>query len=355
MKFTDVTIEGEGVSPNDYQDNTTQRGDPDFVMSRTSLLDFADNPHKWLSGESDEGSESTEWGDIVDVLLLIPTQFPSLYAVQPEKYPTKGMECPKCKTVTKAKSCKECGVNRVEITIEKDWDNNSTYCSDWRDRQTAAGKRIIKNVMLQSAKRAVKVMESNENAMELINCSKRQVMITGLYHDPETGLVIPVKCMLDLVPNVKHPRWGKTLADLKTSVTVNPPLLEKTIFNYGYDAQGELYRTLYMLATKEDRPDWVIVAQENKPPYEVADPLPLLGTNFLDIGRSKIAFALKYYARCLHTNNFPSYSVGQRSVIDGRYIVEPRDWMVTDAAERPTLAPVEKKPATESDKPDLIP
>lgn len=354
MKFTDVEIAGENISPNEYQDRSTPRGDPDFVMSRSELMDFADNPHKWIEGAHDEGTESTEWGDLMDVLLLIPTQFPSLYAVMPEKYPAKGMECPKCKTVTKAKSCKECGVPRVEKTFEKDWDNNATYCADWCDRQKVSGKRIIKMFTLQRAKRAVEVMEQNENAMSLIQCSKRQVMITALYHDDATGLVIPVKLMLDLVPNVSHPRWGKSLADLKTCACCNPPVLEKTIFNYHYDAQGFFYQHLYTLATKEDRPDWVIVAQENKPPYEVADPLPLLSTNFLDIGKSKISFALKYYARCLKDEKFPSYSVGQRAVIDGRYIAEPKDWMVMDAVDRPALPAIEK-PATESERPDLIP
>jgi len=354
MKFTDVEIAGENVPPSEYQDRSTPRGDPDFVMSRSELMDFSDNPHKWLAGETEDSTDSTEWGDLVDVLLLIPQQFQSLYAVTPEKYPSKGMECPKCKTVTKAKTCKECGVPRVEKTFEKDWDFNATYCSDWRERQVVSGKRIIKNVMLQSAKRAVSTMEMNENAMSLIQCSKRQVMITALYHDDATGLVIPVKLMLDMVPNKTHPRWGKALADLKTCACCNPPIFEKSIFNYHYDAQAAFYSDLYVQATKEDRTDWVIVAQENKPPYEVSDPLPMVGSNFLDIGRSKIAFALKYYARCLKDDKFPSYSVGQRTVIDGRYIAEPKDWMVMDAVDRPPLPPMEK-PATESERPDFTP
>lgn len=356
MKFLDLEIVGKNVPPAQYQAQDLERGDAGFVMSRSELMAFAENPHKWLAGEHDEGTESTEWGDLIDVLLLIPTQFPAIYAVTPDTYPSTGMKCPKCGSVTDSQSCRKCGVDRVKEKVNKPWDYNATYCSDWRDRQIASGKRVIKSIMFQSAQRAVKIMEQNENAMSLINCSERQVMVTGHYQDADTGLLIPVKLMLDLVPNKTHPRWGKSLADLKTCVSCNPPLFEKSVFKYDYDCQGSFYGDLYAQATGEDRTDFVFVAQENQPPYEVADPLPLLSGNFREIGKSKYLFALKYYARCLYAGKFPSYSVGQRIVVDGRYIVEPKDYMVMDAVDRPILPPVEK-PAnkTSPERPDLIP
>jgi hypothetical protein len=335
MKFTNAEIVGKNVPSAQYRAEDCKRGEPEYTMSRSDLMDFMLNPHKWLAGVPGDSTESTEWGDLMDTLILSPEQFNTLYCVAPAQYPSKGMRCPKCGMVTSAKSCRECGIPRIEIITQKDWDWNATHCIEWREKQ--AGKRIIKTDMRERADDATEVLRMHVNVMELIACSETQVMLMADYKDADTGLVIPVKCLLDLVPAKDHIRCGKKLADFKTSLSCNPPEFEKSVFNYDYDAQAALYKDMYVAATGEDRPDWEFVVQENKAPYEVADPLPLLSSDFLEIGRSKYAFALKFYARCLALNDFPSYSIGTRDQIDDRYILEPRDWMVTAAAERPKL------------------
>lgn len=340
MKFTNAKIVGQNVPTSQYRAQEFRRGEPEYTMSRGELMDFALNPHKWLAGLPGDSTESTEWGDLMDTLILSPERFNTLYCVAPETYPSVGMKCPKCGTITKAKSCKECGVPRQEVTTDKDWDWNATYCIEWREKQ--AGRRIIKADMRQRASDAVEVLKMHEPVMELIECSDKQVMCRAEYKDSDTGLVIPIKTLMDLVPRKDHKRCGKKLADLKTTVSCEPREFEKSVFNYDYDAQAALYKDVYVAATGEDRPDWEFVAQENKAPFEVANPLPLLSSDFLEIGRSKIAFALKFYARCLALNDFPSYSIGTRDEIDGRYILEPRDWMVLTAAERPKLKDVPK-------------
>lgn len=336
MKFTNAEIVGKNVPSSQYRAEDHKRGEPEYTMSRSDLMDFMLNPHKWLAGVPGESTESTEWGDLMDALILAPELVNTLYCVAPENYPAKGMRCPKCGTVTPgSKSCRECGVPRKEVTTDKPWDWNATYCVEWREAR--AGKRIIKADMRQRAGDALEVLQMHQPVMELIECSDKQVMFMADYKDPDTGLVIPVKTLMDLVPAKEHKRCGKKLADLKTTVSCEPREFEKSVFNYDYDAQAALYKDVYVAATGEDRPDWEFVAQENKAPFEVANPLPLLSSDFLEIGRSKYAFALKFYARCLALNDFPSYSIGTRDQIDDRYILEPRDWMVTAAAERPKL------------------
>src|SRR6202000_3492768 len=130
-------------------------------------------------------------------------------------------------------------------------------------------------------------------------CSQKQVMVFADYKDADTGIIVPLKCLLDFVPSKDNARWGKTLGDFKSALSCNPPIWEKEIFRHNYDAQATLYHDMYFSATGEDRPDWVFIVQENQPPYEVADPLPMMSAGFIDIGRAKIAFALKFYARCL--------------------------------------------------------
>ena len=352
-RFQNIKIVGKDVPPNEYQAEGHKRGEPDHVMSRSSLMDFMDNPHKWICGVHDKSTRSTEFGDLMDMRVCTPHLFNKFYVVCPEKYPSKKMKCPKCGTLTDAKTCRDCKVDRVEVVIDKDWDFNATYCDEWRQKQI--GKRIIKADMFQESEDALEVIKLHDNVAEFIACSENQVMITAEYRDPETGLVIPLKALLDFVPSRKNKRWGKSLGDLKCLVCVKAPLLEKAIFDWNYDAQAAFYQDLYTEFTGEDRPDWVLVALENQAPYEVANPMPLLSSDFLEIGRSKYTYALKFYARCLHSGTFPSYSVGTREQIDGTYIASPRDYMVTDAAERQPLPPVEKSKTTPDDGHGITP
>jgi hypothetical protein len=352
--FRNVEIIGADVTQIEYRAQQPQRGDPDYTMGRSDLMEFLLNPHKWLKGAEDDSTESTEWGSLMDTLYLTPQYFDNSYAIIPENYPSTGMQCPKCKSITDANSCRKCGVDRVKIKQSKPWEWSAEYCKDWKEKMIAAGKIIVKQKIIDRATKAQAAMSECKEATELLAVSQRQVMVIGEYHDPETGLVIPVKSLMDFVPDVKHPKWGKTLGDLKTAVSCNPPTFEKTIFDRHYDAQAALYKDLYIEATGEDRPDWVFIVQENKPPYEVAQPFPVLGEDFLEIGRSKYRFALKFYARCLKTNTWPSYSTGTRLVDGNKYICQPRDWMVLKDAERPSLPDLPETETAQNENSDEI-
>ncbi len=132
-----------------------------------------------------------------------------------------------------------------------------------------------------------------------------------------------------MVPDDIHPRFGKSLADFKTAVSAKPSEFEKAIFNHNYDAQAALYLDVYTAATGEDRVEWLFALQENSEPFEVADPMPALSSEFLEVGRLKYSRALEFYARCLADNHFPSYAPGHRLTMDGRYFAEPSPWMIT--------------------------
>ncbi len=314
MKFQNAKIIGSNVSQSVYRACGHSRGHGDFIMSRGELMSFSENPRKWLAGWQREDTESTDWGSLVDSLILSPQAFGDSYAVAPKTYTDKKGE-------------------------EKPWNWNANVCDEWKQQQS--GKVVIKSNQLEDAKQAEKKVVASA-VWHLIMSSEKQVMVTADYIDPETGIKVPLKALIDLVPNVKDTIWGKTLADFKTCASARPDLFEKSIFKCNYDAQAALYNDMYVAATGEDRTDWVFVAQENSEPYEVADPMPSLSTEFMDIGRSKIAFALKYYCRCLAANEWPSYSIGNRLDFGLTYRAEPRDYMVLEASERPALRPVKE-------------
>ncbi len=320
--FQNAKIQSSDCTPDNYRQygNRWKRGEKLFVMSRSELMAFSECPHKWLSGVEGDDTKSTEWGSLIDCLVLTPNQFESRYAVAPEAYPWT-------KAPTKADP-------RPQPEL-KPWNWNADYCKDWRAAQ--GGKIVIKPDLLATARDAVYTLTENENVAELLIRCRKSVFVTADYHDKATGLVIPVKILLDLVPDEIHPRFGKSLADLKTAVSAKPSDFERAIFDHNYDAQAALYTDIYVAATGEDRCEWLFALQENQEPFEVADPMPALSSEFLDLGRMKYKHALEFYARCLAENHFPSYSAGSRLTVDGRYFSEPSPWMISTAVEWPRV------------------
>lgn len=347
MKFRDARIVGVDVPTAEYLAEPCKRGEMGFTMSRSELMRFMDNPHKWIAGVAFGGTESTEWGTLIDTLVLTPHRFDELYVVAPETYPSKGMECPNCKSVTDSKSCRACKCERVEIITPKPWDWNATYCDDWRAKQD--GKRVVKHATNVDATLAARLVYASTEAAEILECSERQAMVVATYKDADTGIEVPVKCLLDFVPAKSHKRRGKSLGDFKTAMSCKPYHWEGEIFKRNYDTQAALSQDLYVAATGEDRPDWIHIVQENEPPYEMANPMPLLSTQFLDIGRAKYVFALKYYCRCLATGIWPSYSIGQRSEVEGCYIAEPSDKMILNMADWPKLIELKTQSAPQEE------
>lgn len=318
MSFQKAKIIDSGVSYSQYAAQTAKRGERDFVMSRGELMDFAACPHKWLSGYRSHDTKSSEWGTLIDFLALNGKDFEKHFAVCPAKY-------------------------RNEKGEMKDWNFNANACKEWKREQL--GKRIIKLDVLREANKAVGILLDDYNAESLIDCSETQVMVLAEWHDSGTELVIPVKILLDLVPDKSHPQFGKKLADLKTAASACPRDFENQIFSCDYDAQAALYLDVYCAATGEERIEWLFILQENSEPYEVADPLPMLSQEFIELGRAKYRNALKFYAHCLATNTWPSYSPGHRLNFGASYLVEPKPWMQSAVMEgQPTFEQPERQP-----------
>lgn len=311
-----------------YLKEDAKRGDPNFVMSRSHLRQIALNPRRWLNGygEDEPDTKATTWGSLVDCLLLQPDQFESCYAVTPAKYQTDSLKCPSCGSISDAKKCRTCNIEREKTTVEKDWTKQSSHCQEWEEKQIASGKTPITSQLWKEATNAVNVLRNEPEIAELIDCSQKQVLVMGEWVDSATQLVVPVKGLLDLVPDKNHANWGKSLGDLKTSKTANPARWARECFDRGYDWQASWFLDLYIAATKEDRCEWVHVLQENYHPYETVTPIPMLSVEFVEMGRLKYQSALAKYCRCLKSGEWPGYS--PQDVMMGRQLIKPEAWMM---------------------------
>ncbi len=334
------------------------RGSKDFVMSRTELVAFAECPEKWLDGGTvKEETKAMLFGSVLDFLSTSREKFSESFAVAPAQYETKGMQCPVCKTITEAQKCKECKCDRVPVKVLKDWDLKSNTCKKFVADAAAAGKRTVSAEMYGDATLAYAKLHSNADILELINCSEKQVLIVADWQD-DNGMVIPFAALLDLVPDVKHETWGKSLADIKTARDGNPAKWARVCDDSGYDVQAAIYFDLYAAARpNDDRTDFVHVVQENTFPFHVVNPPPMLSTEFLDWGRAKYRAALRLYCACLSTGHWPSYQqVGMP--FGHTQVIEPKDlWSYRKMAGIPEIQvpedPYEQQPKNVAEKIDI--
>ena len=354
-KFAGQVILYEAYS---RQEEGVNRGDLGYIMSRSELTEFALNPRRWKDGYGLEkkDTKSTLWGSLIDCLLTSPNTFASRYAVSPETYFSEKMKCPKCGSITDAKSCRACKCDREKFIAEKPWDAKAGQCQEWEEGEEKTGHIVIKSELKKQADLAVAAIRSNPVTEELFSTSDCQVMIVGFWHDEATNLEIPIRCLIDLVPPVSG-QHGKKIGDFKTARDGNPEKWARVVNDEGYDVQAALIMDLYKAARPdEDRVDFIHIIQENVFPFHVVSPIPALSAEFLEWGRAKYKAALRTYCQCIATGIWPSYKpvgmpFGQTQIIspDTLWVYRETAGMV-DGPQPQT--PYREEPET-SDNPDV--
>lgn len=281
--FTNCRIVGTNVNPDEYHKHgLTERGDPKFCVSRSTAMDVAACADEWRNGsdEDETSSETQTWGTLVDCLTFTPEQFPKRYAFHPEKYKdSKG--------------------------VEKDWAWQSKTCQKWRKDKKAAGFEVIEQETHKNALFALARLQRDPIIPQYLD-GDHQVMITGEYRDKDTGIVIPVKALIDCLPKKASGLPGKTIVDLKTARDISKFNWEWECFRRQYDVQAAWYLDMFESACPDgDRPDWVHILSRNVNPYQPGRRLMM--TDMVELGRITYIKALQYYAQCLKRNKWPGY------------------------------------------------
>lgn len=284
--------------PNDiYSMSLFPRGNPTYVHSRSSLMEFYRNPRRWVDGYVVEETDSMDFGSIVDA--MVSGAFEERYAVCPKNYTNnKGKEMP--------------------------WNWNANACEAWRDERP--DKKPVKHDDHAEALAAKNALIAHTTIKSLIECSMHQVMVMADFVDKPTGITVPIKALIDFAPSNDNPAFRNGLADLKTSKSANPEDWRRDVFKRNYHAQAALYLDVWNAATGEARDTFWHVVVENIPPFYVMDPVPMLSQEFIDMGRTKIFSALREYCDALVTGEWRGYRPA--TVISGFQVIEPLPFMV---------------------------
>lgn len=299
--ITEAKVIGDGVSSDDYlaQPNGVKRGHRDYLMNGSDLMEFDNCPHRWVSGYQEEETKATEWGSLLDCYLMNRGAISDQFIILPATYTNEKGEV-------------------------KPWNWNANVCKDWRKEHNPTGKTEVKNEVFFSAKAAAELILADQQLAELFANSRKQVMLTGIYEDKETGVRVPVKSLLDLVP-----LNASFLVDMKSCNSAHPRAWKKHVFTYNYHVQAARHLDLWNAATGEQRNDFRHILQESVHPHEVAK--RFLSSEYLALGRQRYIQALKRYAYCIETNDWPGYDQPESSadmIIDGWLMTSPEAWMI---------------------------
>ena len=235
-------------------------------------------------------------GSLIDCLVLTPERFESTYVITPQYKNEKG-----------------------EL---KPWNWNATVCKQFRDEHD--GLEIVKFDTFQAAKEAADSLRQAFDEIGMDTVSYRtQVLVRAEYHDKNTKLVVPIKCLIDILP---VDGLEKSICDLKTANSAHPAVWKSVVFKFKHRAQAAMYLDAYVAATGEDRCEFRHIVQESFAPWEVA--MHLLSEDFLTLGRETYIAALQRYCQCLATNKWPGYESHDRQMIDGWNLIQPEPWMI---------------------------
>ncbi|MEN6334233.1 MAG: PD-(D/E)XK nuclease-like domain-containing protein [Phycisphaerales bacterium] len=285
----------------EYSRQLADRGKPEYVMSRSDLVDFNACPHKWRWGRGEEGTAATEWGSLFDMLVLHPNDIESCVSVCPETY-------------------------RSEKGEEKPWTFSAKVCKEWRENQR--GKVIVKAETFTQANNATKFFWGRPELAAMVRCSRKQVMVEGSYKDKDTGAEIPLRCLIDCVPDKDNEEYRDSLGDVKTTTNATPHVWGREVFKWGLHVQAALYLDLYNRATGENRETFRHLISESSPPWEPGS--RILSADFVTLGRLTYIGALERYAQCLKSGKWPGYEVDSAGLMwQGWLVTQPEAWMVS--------------------------
>lgn len=348
--FTNAVVIGSDRDPEKYHQQDAcamhngiatryKRGNLNYRMSRSDLMEFARCPHRWVCGYSRKDSGATDWGSLMDRLLLDEEGFGKV-VLPPAEYPSI--------TTTK---------KHGDVTEMKPWcGRKSKWGAAWIDEQEKNGFIVTNRAELDECESAIANIRGDESIAKLLAGASNQVEVRADYVDRETGVVVPVKCLIDVVP-VGGGAFASSLADFKTARCGALRSWGRFVYGFGYHVQAAMYLDLWnsgnVAKVEGEREDWKIFGCESERPYEPFK--RTLSQEFIQLGRVSYQNALRRYAKCLATNSWPGYDVNAPAPYQGFSLTEPEPWMLTPENVFEELPELPDEPTDGHDDQGVIP
>jgi len=220
----------------------------------------------WKASVKKEATPAMNAGSILDCLLTSPTEFPSRYVLSPFA------------------------------------EFRTNESKTWRAEMEEAGRVVIKDDQLATARAQIDAIYSKPEAAALLDGAQYQVAFRHKTKHPFGS-----KGLIDILPND-----GETIVDLKTCVATaleSKRSLSKYIFDWMYHVQAGCYCEGYAIASGQERARFKFIFVTSTAPHRVAVvELPIAA---IMLGADIYRNGINRFANCLESNVYPSIWDGE--------------------------------------------
>lgn len=214
---------------------------------------------------------------------------------------------------------------------QKPWNNNATFCKDWRVHVIEGeGRTILTAKQIETIRGMAGVLPWQKGLEDsgLANSAVvRAGILSGLVEhtiigiDEETGVFL--KSRPDAIP-----LDSTEFADFKSTTAVDYDSLQRTLGDFRYDMQAVLASMCLEQAVGHPFTSFAFVFAMKKPPHAVE--IVELKQSDLDEAAQDLRVAIRTFAKCIETGRWPGPGGGRA---DARYI-ERNTWSLSAGAAR---------------------
>lgn len=233
------------------------------------------------------------------IMATCPAKY--IYEADHPKKPTKPME------LGSAAHKLILGVGPEVVLVDHEkWNTNAIKAEVAEIRES--GGLPLKPAEYEQVHEMAAAIRKHELAAALLGGTGRAEQAL-FWRDPPTK--VWRRALLDwLAP--KGPDGRIYLADYKTAESAHPDAISRSLINFGYHQQGAWYvDAVRALGLAEDVP-YLLVVQEKTPPYLVS--VVQLTEVAMDAGRHENRKAIRLFARCMKSGQWPPYVEGVAQV-----------------------------------------
>ena len=159
-----------------------------------------------------------------------------------------------------------------------------------------AGKTLLAGDDIEALVGMADSFRSHKTASIFLGSDSGIAEMSCFFTDPETGILCRIRP--DFLPG------GAVICDYKTTENASPSEFQRSCVKYGYDIQAGFY-TLGMELLTGIPHRFMFIAQEKKPPYEIA--VYEASPDFIERGRAKAVSLLETLKTCRETGIYPGY------------------------------------------------
>jgi len=194
------------------------------------------------------------------------------------------------------------GLDIVTIPADLLASNGAASTKDakaWIEKARAAGQVPVKADVVAQVNAIAEAVLANPKAAALMSFPGA-AEVSLFADDPDSGVHMRGRIdRLDTLPD------GRLVdVDLKTTTDVRRNKIVRTIEDFGYDLQSEVYRHLLRLTTGAEIAPTHLIFVEVEQPHEVRV-VTLAHPDWVEVGTHKMRQAIDIYKRCMASNTWP--------------------------------------------------